>query len=179
MDACILSFRVVLAVVICAARFAEPNAPYPSITLCKNCSERFGMSRDQECSLENTTSYQHCRCDADCITYGDCCSSTHYTCLDSSDEIGEKSVSFHCQEIFLGHRDGDRIPPLGQVPIPKTKHPASVNDYRGISLMSVLSKCFCSIIEARLSNWAEKEKNSMRYNLVLGEVEVPLIVCSC
>ena len=73
------------------------------------------MRRDQECSLEDATIYQHCHCDADCTTYGDCCPSTHYSCLDGSDEIGdyEESVSFHCQDIFLGHRDGDRIPPHG------------------------------------------------------------------
>ena len=109
-----LSLLFLLAAAICAAELAEPTTPYPVINLCKDCRGR-RVSRDQVCLLENATElYQPCRCDADCITYGDCCPSTHHTCLDSSAKIGEESAPFQCQEIFLGHRDrGSRIPPLG------------------------------------------------------------------
>ena len=107
-----LSPLLLLAVLasFCVAQFAEPNAPYPIINLCKDCQGRL-VSRDQECSLEEATKQiQPCRCDADCTTYGDCCPSTHYTCLDSSEE----TASFLCQEIFLGIRDrGRMIPPNG------------------------------------------------------------------
>ena len=110
------SLLLLFAVVACAGQVAEPNAPYPSLTVCKDCRARPRVSGDQECSLEDTTVYQHCRCDADCIAYRDCCSTTHYTCLDgsASDETSEES-SVRCQEIFIGLTpDGDNmIPPLG------------------------------------------------------------------
>ena len=111
----VLLLFFLLATSICAAQFAGPNAPYPVINQCKDCSGR-SVSRDQECSLEAdsaTEQYQSCRCDADCTTYGDCCPSTHDTCLDSSDEIGEKSELFQCRGIFLGERVEGRNPPGG------------------------------------------------------------------
>ena len=108
----VLLLLFLLAASICAAQFAEPNAPYPAINQCKDCSRR-SVSRDRVCSLEDsaTKQYQSCRCDANCTTYGDCCQTTHYTCLDSSDDIGEKSELFQCQEIFLGDRvEGELLP---------------------------------------------------------------------
>ena len=93
-------------------QIGDSNAIYPDSNLCKDCSAR-SVSRDQECSLEDATNYQPCLCDVNCAMYGDCCPSTHYSCLDS-DEGGEESVSFHCQNILIGSRDGGRIPPQGE-----------------------------------------------------------------
>ena len=44
------------------------------------------------------------------------------------------------------------------VPIPKCTNPTSVDQFRGISLISVISKCFCGVIRQRLTSWADRNQ---------------------
>ena len=44
------------------------------------------------------------------------------------------------------------------VPVPKKGNPNDVNNFRGIALTSVFSKLFSSIINKRLTNWAEENE---------------------
>ena len=44
------------------------------------------------------------------------------------------------------------------VPIPKCTTPTSVDRFRGISLISVISKCFCEVIRQRLTGWADRNQ---------------------
>ena len=44
------------------------------------------------------------------------------------------------------------------IPIPKGGDCKLVNNYRGISLLDSLSKCFCRVIQNRLEEWAEQNK---------------------
>ena len=85
----------------CLAQRGESSTPHQAIHLCKNCSIR-PVSLDQECSLEDSTNYQPCLCDANCTMYGDCCPSTHDSCLDSEeDQSHDEKVSFDCKQIFI------------------------------------------------------------------------------
>ena len=110
---------VLLAAAICAVQQAELIVGLPSPIgdpddLCKDCSRR-SVSRDQECRLEITTDYQPCFCDIYCVTYGDCCPSTHYTCVENNDDIGKETQSetFLCQQVSLGRMNESSIPPYG------------------------------------------------------------------
>ena len=46
------------------------------------------------------------------------------------------------------------------IPIHKKGDPNNVNNYRGISLLNVLSKVFTKIINNKLVYWVEKESNT-------------------
>ena len=98
----------------CLAQRGESSTPHQAIHLCKNCSIR-PVSLDQECSLEDSTNYQSCRCDANCTMYGDCCPSTHDSCLSEEDQSHDEKASFDCKQIFIpGNGSEGMLPSYGE-----------------------------------------------------------------
>ena len=68
-------------------------------------------------------------------------------------------LSSHLVDVFNSILDAGYFPDSWSegfiVPILKKNDPKNVNNYRGITLISTFSKIFTSILNKRLSNWAE------------------------
>ena len=77
-----------VAFFVCVISVLKTASLLPTVT-CRSCAS--------SCSFGSQ--FEHCRCDADCVLYGDCCADWNITCSNSSagsTELEERSYDYEC-----------------------------------------------------------------------------------